>query len=283
MEDVQRTPGRKRALRNILHVWLAFVLFTASVIVLLRDIAYGPRVPDEIGVGRAMVSLAALAVWFVVLLVSLFLWRGLRKAADSSKALPIVLWILAIGFSGLVIENWREIHSDRSTTLNERNATRGLYDISMAEEVFRQNPASGGSFWMGDVSTLYTHVRMEGESPLKLIELSVALADAAPLAKGLLPGPKPIETFGVRMPRAGYWYRAIASYEDPSGKTLPYHTGNGLNPKHYGFCAYPASTSAGSKLFIIDEHHIIYWRKMEGEALDTNPGDLSRGGWKKLE
>src|SRR5688572_13787562 len=87
---------------------------------------------------------------------------------------------------------------------NERNASASLKTISSAEAEFRGNDRDGNGiqdFWTGDVSALFYLVGSGTGEPIRLIEQSIADADAT------RPGVKP---------KAGYFYEAMDRDADGS-------------------------------------------------------------------
>ncbi|HXX93836.1 MAG TPA: hypothetical protein VEN81_09390 [Planctomycetota bacterium] len=280
-------PLERARARNVWHLWVTFLVFTVSTGILLWWIQHMPRSHEEIGFGRAIVSLGALGFWLVGFIFTLIAWLILRKAEEPSRTLPVVLWGVAILWSGAVVSDPIRARSSGRLDLNERNAASSLKAIATAEAEFRNreeeyHPRSRG-YWVGDVSTLYTWVPEVGREPIKLIDISTAGADQAPLKKGDLPRMEPIETMILPMPKAGYSYRALTHYEDPLGKKVPYHSGSRFNADHFGFCASPLPGRSGSRTFILNEGGDLYWKDLGGERLDTFPAHPEAAGWKKLQ
>lgn len=185
-------------------------------------------------------------------------------------ALMALLLLLAIAVPGL-------LHSSRSS--NHRNAYACLKTLGMAEQDFHHHDRDGNTvrdYWVGDVSRLY-YLEANGQ-PLKLIELAVAEADAAP--KGSLQQPAP---------KANYRYAAIVKGE--SGQ--PYDRGDGRNPSRFAFCAYPAVYRKNP--WYLDEGHGTFWTFILNEAnvpwkKDTGgapvtqwPKDPQAEGWVRAE
>lgn len=184
---------------------------------------------------------------------------------------------------------------------NEINASASLKTIATAQADFRSNDRDNNricDFWTGDIAGLYCidNANTGTSSPLmiKLIERSIALADAAP-SPGLTIGgannysQKP-DAIGKCEPKAGYWY--VAMKEDRSTDPPTRYgqkTGNADEDKHntsrFGVCAYPAEYGkTGTKTFILNEWNTLYWKDTGGKPVEAWPTDeeLSRD-WKKLE
>jgi outer membrane lipoprotein-sorting protein len=172
---------------------------------------------------------------------------------------------------------------------NERNASASLKTLATAEADFRANDRDNNhvnDFWTGDVAGLYTIVPAGGKDPIKLIELSVAAADGAPLEDGAA-----ITKFAPRAPKAGYYFRVMTS-DKSSGTSEPYQTDTGGTPNRgklfhtsaFGFCAYPAEYSEGGlRTFIINEGNTVFWKDTEGEPLLEWPSDKELADeWHKL-
>jgi hypothetical protein len=177
---------------------------------------------------------------------------------------------------------------------NERNASACLKTLASAEADFRANDRDGNKvndFWTGDVAGLYT-LKSGGDS-IKLIELSIALADAAPLEAGAAAGQYVApSTLGNPGPKAGYHYR-VMTHDNSSGKSEPYATSTGGTPdlgkvhhvSCFGFCAYPAEYGAtGTKTYIINEGYTIFWKDTQGEPVLEWPTDAElKADWTKLD
>lgn len=176
----------------------------------------------------------------------------------------------------------------------ERNASTSLKTLASAEADFRANDRDGNQvndFWTGDVAGLYT-LKQKGVS-IKLIELSVALADAAPLEKGAAADMIPaLSDFGAPAPKAGYWFRAMAKdgslnppeilQVDTGGTPL---MGKVHNTSRFGYCAYPAEYgSSGVRTFILNENNTIFWKDTQGEPVLDWPTDAELAAeWKTLD
>jgi len=186
--------------------------------------------------------------------------------------------------------------SPEETLDGERQASACLKTIATAEADFRSNDRDGNrinDFWTADVAGLFTIQPAPGGGSIKLIEASVAAADAAPLDDGAADGKYVgIEKFATRAPKSGYSFLAMTL--DRSVKPAePYRTdtqgegkwGKVHNNSRFGFCAYPAEYGAtGTKTFILNELNTIFWKDTGGEPVLEWPTDeeLQRE-WKRLD
>lgn len=178
---------------------------------------------------------------------------------------------------------------------NERNGSTSLKTIASAEADFRANDRDWNrvnDFWTADVAGLYTCKDQNGQS-IKLIELSVALADGAPAEAGQAGGKLPALTdFGVSKPKAGYWFRAMETNASMKPvEVLRTDTGGDPamgkvhNTSMFGYCAYPAEYgSSGIRTFILSENNTIFWKDTQGEPVLEWPSDDDLAAeWKKLD
>ncbi len=147
---------------------------------------------------------------------------------------------------------------------NERNAWTSLKTLATAQEYFREHDANKDSrndYWRADVAGLYTE-KDRGE-PLRLIELSCAVADD-----------RPVVPAGPRASKSGYWFRAIHFADEAKP-----------DPARFAFCAFPdGSPKNGRYTFILREDRVVY-RKDLGKArgIDVWPDDPEKAGWTKLD
>ena len=183
---------------------------------------------------------------------------------------------------------------------NERNASASLKTLTSAQADFRSNDRDGNKisdFWTADVAGLYTmtNAAIAGnkDAPLKLIELSIAGADAAPIKAGTAGGENgDIETFTNLSPKAGYHYRAMKQDNSTTPPT-PYQADTGGAPtmgkvhnySRFGFCAYPDEYGVtGTTTFIINEGNTMFKADTQGEPVMEWPsdGDL-KAEWSKMD
>jgi hypothetical protein len=212
------------------------------------------------------------------------------RAKSSAPVIFIVLAVAAVGGIGMIaiiaaIAIPGLLASQRAS--NERNASASLKTLAAAEADFRANDRDGNAaneFWTGDVAGLYcmSDASIQGRrDPIMLIEISVAGADAAPLASGALGGQYlGMDNFAVRAPKAGYQYLALRQNAD--GK--PYHSGSFRHPSEFAFCAFPANSSSGKSVFLISEWNSILKRRGDLSPVARFPTDDElRMGWSKLD
>jgi hypothetical protein len=181
---------------------------------------------------------------------------------------------------------------------NERHATVGVKTLASAEAIFRAMDSDGNlvnDFWTGDVSGLYSLNPVAGrpEFALKLIEITVAAADAAPLEAGAAGGKYvPIATYAERGPKSGYWFQAMKRDRSVSPPE-PYPSDTGGRPamgevhnnSRFGFCAFPAEYGVtGRRTIILNECNTLFWRDTGGApVLEWPTDDEIIRFWKKLD
>ena len=160
---------------------------------------------------------------------------------------------------------------------NERNAQASLKTLATAQADFRANDHDGNrmlDFWTGDVAGLYTvAAASEPTNPIKLIDLVVAGAEAAPYAAGVFGLPVDgnqavnldISTLVQQRAKSGYWYNALLMDNSASGGPQAYATdtdGSGAlckNNSRFGAVAWPdALGSSGNWVFIISEGNSVF-------------------------
>jgi len=180
-------------------------------------------------------------------LVRVFVWLGLLSAVGAFIVIP-----------GLV---------SSSRASNDRNAWASLRTLVSAQQDFRVNDRDGNGkadFWRADVAGLYALAPSGPGSEIKLIEISIAGADAAPVVSAA--------AFTMKAPKAGYWYKALSfADEDPARP----------DPNRFAACAYPTTAAAGRTAFLIDHRGVVYRRRWNGPS-DTPllfPADPRKEGW----
>ena len=142
--------------------------------------------------------------------------------------------------------------------------------LTSAQADFRANDRDANGkheFRRGDVAGLYALSGMDGQ-PIKLIELSVALADAAPLT--------PMSGFGTTRPTNDYWFRAIRHEDEDPLK---------LDPQRFAYAAIPVVFPRHQRfVFIVDENNTIF-RSDQPYNLNVSvfPKDPAKAGWSKLD
>jgi len=185
---------------------------------------------------------------------------------------------------------------------NERSASTSLRSLSTSEYDFRTNDRDNNllqDFWTGDVAGLYcidnASTGAAVPAPVKLIELSVALADLMP-ATGSLPNGNyttPVTTYGTQSAKAGYWYGAMLEdlqatanggvgfyRQDTDASGAMVH-----NTSRFGHCAlYETYGGSGTKLFIVNEGNTMFKRDFGQDVLVAGgvppvPNAVFDGNW----
>lgn len=189
---------------------------------------------------------------------------------------PILAIVAAIAIPGL-------LNAQRAS--NERNAFTSLKTIGTAQAMFRAEDKDNNQtrdFWTGDVAGLYaidnSSTGAAVPAPIKLIEVSIALADQD-ATSGTLTNrnySKPINNFGVRSSKSGYWYRGLIEDRE-AGKRYREDTDQTGDLVHsvsrFGVCAMPESYGTGGrKVFILNENNSTYSRDFGGDVLHV--GDI---------
>lgn len=178
------------------------------------------------------------------------------SAIKLGAAVFLVGLIIAIAVPGFVVT---------SRASNDRNASSTLKTIGTAELDFRANDRDGDQipyFWTGDVAGLYC-IGRDRASAIKLIELSAAGADSAPLSGAY---PVPIGSFITPGAKAGYWYWAMRS------------RGSTYDVSRFSFLSYPDSRASGRTAFILNEEMTIYRRTVDEMIRSTDrvpPGPVT--------
>jgi prepilin-type N-terminal cleavage/methylation domain-containing protein len=197
----------------------------------------------------------------------------------------IIAIIAAIGIPGL-------ISSQRSS--HERNASTSLKTVCVAQHDFRANDREGNrvnDFWTADVKSLYslTNAAVPGNAggttdpPIRLIELSLATADADGVVPPAAGENIPITSFGVMAAKAGYWYAAMTQDTNYSGAEATYRTDTfgvpsmGTTHHHTKFAVmtFPDSAVFGRFVYIVNEANTIYRSATTGSVRagsSTPPG-----------
>ena len=195
--------------------------------------------------------------------------------------IAIIAIIAAIAIPGL-------LSSQRAS--NERNASTSLKTLSSAEADFRANDRDWNhvnDFWTANIAGLYTmtSTAVTGNTPnsttdpsIKLIELSVASADADPATPTAGNENVALTNFAVPSAKAGYWYQALITDDTLAGTaeaTYKQDTvgsvamGSVHNTSKFGFLAYPDSQSAGKYVFVVNENNTIFRSATSGAVKTT--------------
>jgi prepilin-type N-terminal cleavage/methylation domain-containing protein len=185
--------------------------------------------------------------------------------------IAIIAIIAAIAIPGL-------LSSQRAS--NERSASTSLKTLSTAEADFRANDRDWNhvnDFWTESVYGLYcmtscavtgaTGAATTADPAIKLIELSVASADAGSAVASLTGECATLATFAIPSAKAGYWYTALINDMSVAGstdQTYKQDTGGSTamgavhNTSKFGFLSYPDSQSSGKFVFIVNENNTIF-------------------------
>ncbi len=161
----------------------------------------------------------------------------------------------------------------------ELGAFGALQALVSAQMDFRANDRDKNGvpdFWTGDVAGLHTLLPKGLDEPIRLIEASLAAADAAPLKNG--PG-LPKET--PAGPRTGYVFRALAL---PGTDARPGTPAPDRHLERFAFAAFPKPFSGNGRLtFIVSEANIVYAMDLGGEAPGEWPTDEELAAeWRRL-
>jgi prepilin-type N-terminal cleavage/methylation domain-containing protein len=186
--------------------------------------------------------------------------------------LELLVVVIIVGLAGVMIPSL--MPSCRGYN-GERNASTSLKTLTSAEADFRANDRDWNhinDFWTGDVKGLYTltSAAVRGAQPsstldpsIKLIELSVASADADSTFFSAGGENVPLTSYAVPSAKAGYWFVALNS-DLSSGKGYRQDTGGDLpmgkchNDSMFGFVAFPDSPSAGKYVYLVNQDNTIY-------------------------
>jgi len=201
--------------------------------------------------------------------------------------IAIIAIIAAIAIPGL-------LQSQRAS--GERNASASMKTIASAQADFRSNDRDGNritDYWTRDVTALFSLNPMQATGrPIKLIDISVACADAFALAP-IAGGPTQysvaaVTSYDVPRPKAGYWYYALLGDNSqlPPTPTVYNQDTDGFGAYHnlsaFGAGAYPEGMGTGRQIFIINERSVIYKRQTiqtvrQGIAVPPNAYPLPAG------
>jgi len=206
----------------------------------------------------------------------------------------------------------------------ERSASTYLKTICSAEADFRANDRDWNrvnDFWTADVKGLYTMTSAlvsgaigpgaEGwtsDPSIKLIELSLACADATPTTTSAGGENLPLSSFGVPTAIAGCWYAAMEADGSNPSKVEKYAQDTGGTPRmgichhptKFGFVAYPDSVNGSKWVFIVNEANLIYCQKatssldarrtappgvsgIPSDCLNCPTAEALKARWKKLD
>lgn len=196
--------------------------------------------------------------------------------------LEVLIVIVVIGIiAALAIPGL--IASQRSSY--ERNSSTSLKTLCVAEADFKANDRDSNKvadYWTGDVKGLYTLTSLTTpgnaggttDPPLKLIDLSIAAADADGVTCPAGGENMDVTQFGVVANKGGYWYAALtidnnhtgpeASYKQDTGGILAMGSVHNINK--YAFISFPESASFGKYVFIVNENGAVFRSAMTTEV-----------------
>jgi len=199
----------------------------------------------------------------------------------------IIAIIAAIAIPGLLA-------SQRSSY--ERNAAGSLRTLCVAQQDFRANDREGNhvnDFWTADIKSLYTltNAAIPGaaggtvDPPIRLIELSVAGADADGTLYSAGGENIAVTSFGVVAAKAGYWYASLTSDMTLTGVEATFRQdtmgipsmGSTHNYTKFGIVTFPDSTAFGRFIFMVNEANTIYRSSTTGPVRtgNSNPPGLA--------
>jgi hypothetical protein len=210
-----------------------------------------------------------------------WLWRETGhdeawKPRWTAAGLGVVVLLFAAGMAftgvahqtGWLLRRPVPLFSSSGRASNDRNASASLKVIASAQADFRANDRDGDriqNFWRGDIAGLYMIQPPGSTEMIKLIELSMVGADAAPRHD--------VTQVSVKAPKSGYWFKA-----------LRYRNEETPDPNRFAACAYPTHQSGGRVVFIITEENTIYSRRVtEAKPPEFYPDDPAKEGWTKLD
>ncbi len=144
--------------------------------------------------------------------------------------------------------------------------------IATAQADFRGNDRDGNGvqdFWRGDIAGLYYLVAPGTVESIKLIEVSMAEADLAPLPEhrnGSSPSP-----------RGAYVFVALHHPNDADGPPSPNHFAAGAFPTSYDPKGWPRYS------FVISENNTVFKKDLgPGGRVLYYPSDVRAEGWTPL-
>jgi type II secretory pathway pseudopilin PulG len=200
-------------------------------------------------------------------------------SSDRGFALiEVLVIVVVVGLIALLAVSG--LFPARSHGSYERNSSTSLKTLSSAQADFRANDRDWNhvnDFWTANVSGLYTvtsaavagaKLNDTTDPSVKLIELSVASADADDTFVAAGGENLALTNFAVYSAKAGYWFAAMTAdlslpASDPE-RVYRRDTGGtpGMGKVHhetkFGFVAFPDSLSAGKYVFMVNENNTIF-------------------------
>jgi hypothetical protein len=207
------------------------------------------------------------------LLLSCRFRRAMPPVAPAWEDAPVLRRIAAIvvpvlflgaalcSFSVVTLVQTRRGYGDYSFSSS-------LKTLASAEADFRMNDRDENhrnDFWTGDVQGLYAVVPQGGATPIKLIELSIALADGDPL-RGVYPALP-----DAARPKAGSWYAALVEDRGVSPTERYRSPADPHHPSKFGFLGYPDDYFGGRCwALMVNENNTIFRRLLRDELLGSD-------------
>lgn len=147
-----------------------------------------------------------------------------------------------------------------------------LKQFASIETTFKTSDSDGNGvydYWVGDVAGLY-YLTHSSSQQLRMIEISVALADANPKPTGRWTASLPL----VTRPKAGYWFKALPVEGAVDGR----------HPDRFAFAAYPDKYGEKHILtFILNQDGDMWLKDLGGRVIGAWPKDPSAEGWTKMD
>jgi hypothetical protein len=171
--------------------------------------------------------------------------------------LPLGLWLAWEVYLQLVMSGVRI-----------RGAPDALRTLVSAQDDFRYRDRDGDgtkAYWRKDVAGLYALKPKGSSEPIKLIELSIAGADAAAV--------EDTSPYAVRAPKAGYWFKALPFAGE----------GSHVDPQRFAYCAWPESLAVGREMYLVTHEKALFRKRIERiDPPDTCPADPLKEGWVRV-
>jgi len=188
--------------------------------------------------------------------------------------MEILIVVVVIGIiAALAIPGM--ISSQRSSY--ERNSSTSLKTICVAEADFKANDRDSNKindYWTADVKGLYTMTSLQTpgnaggtvDPPLRLIDMTLAAADADGVTAPAGGENTNITAYGVQANKGGYWYCALTLDDSAQGAEATYKQDTGgildmgsvHNLHRYGFITFPESMSYGKFAYIVNENGAVF-------------------------
>jgi prepilin-type N-terminal cleavage/methylation domain-containing protein len=203
-----------------------------------------------------------------------------RKSGFTLIELMIVIAIIAI-IAAIAIPGIL----NAMRTANERNASGSMKHFQSEQTLFKtaDGDSNGNSdYWIGDIAGLYriASANSSVNQGIKLVEPSVASADAAPITAATATSwgvnYSSVTSIGTWSPKAGYWFRVLVNHQI-GAVTMAYNAGGrGRNFDRFGVIAVPHSyLGSGKLIFILNEEGTHFKRDAGaqiGSGTNPNPG-----------